>query len=368
MKKYFFLTIAALAALASCAKVEVAGTQADKPVTFQVASYIQTKANTDYKTDYQNVPFGAYSWYKGVSAADNTTFMTNEKVSYNAADNAWLPATTYYWPKSGSLDFICYSPYSADTEKFSIGEDKIAFTGYTVGTEDLMYGDKAVGLTDNQDTYYYNGVPVLFHHALAQVSFAVKAAYLQKTADTGDVTKWEIAVNSVKLEGVRTTGDLTLSLDGSAWKTPENKVWTASDAKKDVALDAKDLTLLTAEAQSLGESMFVLPQLLEEGPQIVLNLTIKTYRDKGEGFELVLAENNIDIKGRLWLKDLPQWGINQKITYVLAIAPTRSTGKDPDDPDKPVDPNDPDLKDVTITFDPAVADWQPVQVNAGITL
>ena len=368
MKKYFFLTVAALAALVSCAKVDVAGTQGDKPISFRVARYSQTKAESDYKTDYQDVPFGVYSWFKGVSASDNTTFMTNEKVSYSAAGNEWLPTTTYYWPKSGSLDFICYSPYSADTQRFSIGENRIAFNAYTVGTDDLMYGDKAAGLTDNKDTYYYNGVPVLFHHALAQVSFAVKAAYLQKTADTGDVTKWEITVNSVKLEGVHTTGDLALSLDGTAWKIPESKVWTASEEVKDLTLDAKDLTVLTAEAQPVGEEMLVLPQLLEQGPQIVLNLTIKTYRDTGNGFTLVLTENKIDVKGRPWLKDLPQWGINQKITYTLAIAPTRSTGKDPEHPDNPVDPQDPDLKDAVITFDPAVSDWQPVQVNAGITL
>jgi len=362
MKKYFFLTVAVLAALASCAKVDVTGTQDDKPISFRVARYSQTKANDDYKTDYKDVPFGAYSWYKGVSASDNTTFMTNEKVTYNATGNEWLPSTTYYWPKSGSLDFICYSPYSADTQTFSIGEDRIAISGYTVGTDDLMYGDKAVGLTDNRDTYNYNGVPVLFHHALAQVSFAVKAAYLQKTADTGDVTKWEITVNSVGLEGVRTTGDLTLALDGAAWKTPENKVWTPSDDKKDITLDNENQKVLTAEAQPVGQAMLVLPQLLENGPQIVLNLTIKTYRDTGEGFKLVLTENKIDVKGNLWLRDLPQWGINQQITYTLAIAPTRGSGGSQPDPE------DPDLKDAVITFDPAVADWQPVQVNAGLTL
>ena len=367
MKKYLILSFAALSVLASCAKVNVAETREDKPISFQIARYSQTKADTDYKEGYKDVPFGAYSWFKGVSAADNADFMTNEKVSYNAADNSWLPATTYYWPKSGSLDFICYSPYSTDTGAFVIGEDKIAFNGYTVGTDDLMYSDKAMGLSDNLNTYYYNGVPVLFRHALSQVGFAVKAAYVQKKADTGDITKWEITVNSVTLKGVRTTGDLSLTLDGTAWKKPADLVWTPTEAKKDISLDTKDLTVLTAEAQPLGESFLVLPQLLQDGPQIVLNLTIKTYRDTGEGFKLVLTENKIDVTGRLWLKDLPQWGINQQITYTLAIAPTKSKG-DGGDPTKPVDPDDPDLKDAVITFDPAVADWDPVSVDAGISL
>ena len=370
MKKYLILIAAAIAALVSCSKVEE-NNFSDKAISFQVARYQNTKADApaDYKVAYQNVPFGAYAWYKGVSAADNTTFMTNQKVSYKQADNVWTPeGITYYWPKTGSIDFICYSPYSADAKGITIAEDKISFKDYTPAADDLMYGDKAVGLSDNAKTYYYNGVPVLFHHALAKLSFKIRAAYLEKKAETGDKTKWEITVSKVTVKDVRTTGSLELPLSGTTWTLPANKVWTPPDAKKDIALEVKDLKTLTAEAQALGEGMLVLPQLLAQGPKVEIVYTIKTYHDAGNGYELLLTEKDITASAYLNLKDLPQWGINQDITYTFSLAPTAGSGSDPNNPDNPTDPENPDLKDVEIIFDPAQVDWEVVDANAVIQL
>lgn len=370
MKKYLILTAAAIAALVSCSKVQTAGDTEDRAISFQVGRYQNTKADpADYKDDYASVPFGAYAWYKGVSAADNTVFMTNQKVSYKAADNIWTPeGITYYWPKTGTLDFICYSPYVADAKGISVTEDKIAFTDYTPGTDDLMYGDKATGLSDNAKTYYYNGVPVLFHHALAKLEFVINAAYLEKTAETGDKTKWEITVSKVTIKGVAATGSLELALDGSGWKLPADKVWTPSGATKDITLDAGSLATLTDKPQALGGSIFVLPQLLAGGPQVEIEYTIKTYHDKGSGYELILTEKDITATAALVLDKLPQWGINQAITYTFSIAPTPSSGSDPKDTDEPVDPKNPDLKNVEITFDPVQADWEVIDAKATIQL
>ena len=361
MKKYLIFTAIALLAFASCSKFAEERT-ADRAISFQVANFAQTKATADYKEGYKDVSFGAYAWYKGVSASDNTTFMTNQKVSYKAADNTWVPdGTTYYWPKSGSLDFICYSPYAEGTDKVSIAEDKVSFSGYTVGTYDLMYGDKVTGINDNKTTYYYNGVPVLFHHALARVAFQVKAAYVEKEADTKDKTKWEVTVNSAKVEGVYTTGDLSLTLDGKAWKLPANKVWKAdASKKKDLTFDTKGLKVLTLEPQALGTPAFVLPQLLSGGQKVVLNVTIVTYRDKGDGYVPVLTEKDVELAAPLSAGKLPQWGINQDIVYTFVIAPSRSQ-VDPSDPEEKPEP-------IVITFDPAVADWQKVEVNAQINI
>ena len=144
MKKYLLLTVVAVAALASCSKVSGPENGAgDRPIAFQVAGYVQTKADdpADYKVGYQNVPFGAYAWFKGVSAADNSTFMTNQKVSYKELDKAWLPeGSTYYWPKSGTLDFICYSPFAADPKGITIAEDKISFVGVIRNDRNGLFG------------------------------------------------------------------------------------------------------------------------------------------------------------------------------------------------------------------------------------
>ncbi len=91
--KEFLLAVSALLMLAACSKNEIAN---GPKISFQVARYATKADPADYKDNYLSVPFGAYAWYKGVSAADNTTFMTNQKVSYNSALSVYLNSGNVY--------------------------------------------------------------------------------------------------------------------------------------------------------------------------------------------------------------------------------------------------------------------------------
>ena len=371
MRKILLFAGAVLALAVSCTKTPVE--EPGQEIAFQVARYKGvTKANEDYKDNYESVPFGAYAWYKGVNAADNTTFMTNQKVSYNASKTAWMPeGTTYYWPKTGALDFICYSPYTADGSNApmpAITEDGISYPAWDVNAHpdvDVMYADKVTGLTNNTTTYYYNGVPTLFHHALAKVSFQIKAAYLEKTADTGDKTRWEITVSSIVLKDILTSGSLSLTLnpDGT-WAKPD--VWTSDGSKSDMNLDVTSLGALNGSAQSLDSNVYVLPQSLNNGQQVELTVTIKTYRDlnDGNGEQLVLTETDVPISALLSGGSLDKWGINQNITYSFNLAPSLGTGTATDLDGDGIE----DVEPTIVYFDPAVGEWENITVNAGINL
>jgi len=374
MKLKFLLAAAAIVALASCTK-QLGSNESSQEITFQVARYNSlTKGNTDYKTDYSAVPFGAYAWYKGVSASDNTVFMTNQKVSYKSASDVWAPeGTTYYWPKSGSIDFICYSPYTADGTDAplpTITETGIKYPAWDVNANpnvDVMYADKVTGLTGNANTYYYNGVPTLFRHALAKVSFQIKAAYLEKTADTGDKTRWEITVNSITISDILTSGALELNLaaDGS-WEKPASNIWASDGNKTDLNLDVSSLGNITTTPQDLANGMLVLPQSLGDGQKVKINVTIKTYRDQndGNGEKLVLTETGIDIDALLSNGSLSSWGMNQNVTYSFILAPSLGTGTGSDLDGDGIE----DVNPTTIYFDPAVEDWENITVNAGINV
>ncbi len=373
--KFIFAAAAALMVAAACSTTDDFTSRQE--ITFQVARHSQvTKVDTtDYKTNYSNVPFGAYAWYKGVNASDNTTFMVNQAVAYDSTHDRWAPSgTTYYWPKSGTIDFICYSPYTADGISAPapiISEDGIKYPAWDVNANpdvDVMYADKVTGLSGNSTTYYYNGVPVLFHHALAKVSFQIKAAYLEKTADTGDKTRWEITVNSITVSDILTTGSLELSLnpDGS-WAKPANGVWTADpSATTDLNLDVSNLTALTTGTQNLDSNIYVLPQMLDGGQGVTMNVTIKTYRDQndGNGEKLVLTETGVDIPALLSGGSLNSWGINQNVTYVFNITPSLGSGTGVDLDGDGIE----DMEPTVVYFDPAVEDWQNITVNAGINI
>jgi len=376
MKKTILFAAIAVLTFGACSK-QTEAPEIRQEIVFQMVRHnTVTKANSDYKDDYQNVPFGAYAWYKGVSAIDNADFMTNQPVAYNSTKNVWAPdGTTYYWPKSGSINFICYSPYTADGVSAplpTITEDKITYPAWDVNanpTVDVMYADKVTNITNNTTTYYYNGVPTLFHHALAKVSFQVKAAYLEKTADTGDKTRWEITVNSITVKDVLTSGTLSLDLaDDGTWTKPSSNVWTGDGNKTDMNLDLSTLTSnpIGTDPQNLDSDVLVLPQSLSDGQSVVLNVTIKTYRDQndGNGEKLVLTETGVDIQASLSNGGLPAWGINQNVTYSFNIAPSLGTDTGSDSDGDGIN----DVEPTTIYFDPAVTDWENITVNAGINI
>lgn len=361
MKKTAFIAALAIAALVSCSKSVEDGFKSE--IAFQVARHKTVTKADDYKDNYQAVPFGAYAWYKGVSASDNAEFMKNQKVSFS--DPVWKPeGTTYYWPKSGSIDFICYSPYTADGTNAplpTITEDGISYPAWNVGahpTVDVMYADKVTGLKNNTTTYYYNGVPTLFHHALAKVSFQIKQSYMSVTADTGDTTSWEIIVNDIILSDVLTSGSLNLTLnpDGT-WNKPS--VWTGDGTTEDVDLLNSPITL-DGSNQDLISDMMILPQLLSEGQKVTITVTIKTYRDG----VLVLTETDIPISALLSGGTLDHIGINQNVTYTFNITPSLGTQTTEDKDGDGI----PDMVPTVVYFDPAVDEWENITVNAGINI
>ena len=347
---------------AACTAVDIDRPEQEQ-IRFQVARYgvplHTTKAHSDYKDGFQGVPFGAYVWFKGEDPADNTNFMVNQKISYVAASNLWAPeGTTFYWPKSGSLDFICYSPYS-DSGNPVVTENKISFSSWDVGANpdvDLLYADKMTGLTQNATTYYYNGVPVLFRHALSRLQFSMSLAYSEITSPTGDKTKWEVTVNSATLKDVRRQGSVDIDYDGSVWTLPASRVWTPDSGKMDIALDCSGLSTFTGtDAQTLGEGFLVMPQALDLGQTLVLNITIKTWRDTGSGYAVdpLITEANVDVQAPLSCASLTGWGINQSIKYNIKLSPSKTVVTD---------------QPTEITFDPATADWESVTFNAEIKL
>ena len=377
MKKTVFIAALAIAALASCSK-QVFDDGIQSEVVFQVARHMSvTKAitppsdTTDYKDNYKDIPFGVYSWFKGETHADDTTFMVNQKVSYTGdTDNRWATeGTTYYWPKSGSLDFIGYSPYatavSTDAPFPTITDTTIAYPAWNVSAHpdvDVMYADKVDSLKNNTNAYYYNGVPMLFHHALAKVSFQIKQAYMSVTADTGDTTSWEITVNDIILSDILTSGSLNLTLnpDGT-WNKPD--VWTSNGEKEDVDLLTNPITL-DGTNQGLVSDMMILPQMLTEGQTVTITVTIKTYRDTGSGPELVLTETNIPIEALLSGGTLDHIGVNQNIVYTFNITPSLGTPTTVDADGDGV----PDMVPTEIYFDPAVDEWENIQIVGGINL
>ncbi|MBQ7421944.1 MAG: hypothetical protein IJV27_07380 [Prevotella sp.] len=302
----------------------------------------------------------------------------NEQV--DLAGGVWKTVDhTFYWPKTGSVSFISYSPFDGTSNTAGttpvITKNKITYTGVTADATDLMYADKAAcsnNVNEVEDgTNSYTGVPTVFRHALAKLSFKVQANFIEWDDPlSGEKTKWEITLNSFKIGGFKTTGDLELNLnsDKKSWDKPvttvgtENyNVWTnLSGATADQELVAAPFKLTTTPVDLAAATGFVIPQVLDAGVQTVdIDAHIKTTLANGKTIEEDFIKT-VDISE---ISTLKAWQMNENIVYTIKFKPTASAGPDSGDT-----PHDNDPEDVIIKFDPATADWTPVDAAATIQL
>lgn len=376
MKKYIIIAIAALAASVACSKVETVDLQ--KEISFEVInSSVQTKAFSG--SIYSNGDFGTYAWFN-----DTTEFMVNEKVG--KAGGVWKTVDhTFYWPKTGSVSFISYSPFAGTSNTAGttpvVKADSLLYNGVTAGTTDLMYADRATcsnnvnevldSLGRGSDSGF-SGVPTIFRHALAKLSFKVMANFIEWTDTTttpASVTKWEITLNSFKIKGFNTTGDLKLALntDKKTWHNADStavgskkyNVWTnLSGATAAQELVDAPIVLDTTAVDLAAATGYVLPQVLADGVQTVdINAHIKTTLANGK----IIEEDFIKTININKISTLKAWQMNENIVYTIKFKPTASALN-------PGDAHDDDPEDVIIKFDPAVAEWTPVAAAATIQL
>lgn len=379
MKKFFILAAVALVAGAACSKVETYEAS-QQEVTFQVAKYLPTKANVVYDT---TIPFGTYAWFTADDDANATDeskgvdFMVNETVGF--VSPVWKTTVhTFYWPKTGTIDFISYSPFNgtnatADSNP-AVTKTTLTYTDIVAGDVDYLYADKVtctsntantqagdITIENNADgTSYtgaqYAGVPTLFHHALAKLSFKVKANFL--TWGTGtDKTDWKVTLIDFKVGGLFTKGNLALNWDATngVWTKPAGEIWANPSVKSsEQDLCTTDL-VLTTDYQDLAalNKAYVLPQALSTNDQqVTIRLKIETTLANGNPL-IEYFEKTFDLKD---ISSLGSIKMNQNVVFNVNIKPTANVST----------PNSPE--DAIINFDPAVADWDTVTSNITIEL
>lgn len=228
MKKLFFLAVAAVAVLAACTKNNPDSLTEARQINFSTVAGMNTKApitGTIYKTTDPTFGMFCYALVDGknwtADSADGQLYMNNETISYNSTDKIWETASVYYWPLSGSLTFIGYSPKNAaGTVAYNKSTKALTVTDFEVNSaaasqQDLMWATTQKDLTDNQSTYTSEietstktGVNVIFHHALSQVKFNVKKA--------AGLEAYTITVNSITFSAYN-KGTLTVTNDVPVW-------------------------------------------------------------------------------------------------------------------------------------------------------
>lgn len=403
MKKYFVFAAAALVALAACSKVEKDETPAKK-ISFNAALYTaQTKA--DPATNHSlNEGEGvtafkskAFLHAAGVATTQDMFGAAGETISYYSTVPEWAPANEYFWPKAADsyINFVSWyttndafiTPANVTETAMSWGTSGSPIT--ITRTDNILFADEAWHYKDNVRPATYNsasgvaeGVPTLFHHALAKLALNMKL----KTTTASTKTVWDVEIQEATVK-IGNNGYLPLVNAEPSGTTPATSAWTVNSAAATSAIVGwtpgssletivetsstasnvtKDLAKLTFEnfaPRALTDGKFesasqvflaertVMPQTLGTTVKFALKFKISMFHDtdndgtkNGAAYsEEVITISECDLTSLI--ASPASWNMNTKVIYTITIDPV---GK-------------------IIKFDPAVVDWyEPAAVEGQV--
>lgn len=335
-----YLAVLAGVALVGCTKNERTTELIDsqKEISFTPVVANTTKAPqpgeiaATYNHDESFKVFGFYCEEADYNPANATVYMNNIKCVYDGdihdgadvGDGAWKPESIYYWPKNGKLTFSAYSP--ADATATTIKCDAttgLEIAGFAVDANvakqyDLLYSDRAYNKTTSigETNPNYDGVDIVFHHALSSIHVNVKSA---------DDYSGAITINSVSILNAYFKGTFKENL--TAAKETDSRAtssWSSPESEIDEFIIGNANAVLTETPVQYGTTALLLPQEFDHGAKHVklqVKYTIKNGDDttlpQVSTFDLTTEANTGEVGGVP--STFTQWVKGYRYTYNITI-------------------------------------------------
>ena len=177
MKKSFLMLGVAAMALASCTQNEVVEYAENRAIQFDTFVNNNTRAEGVEVSTPNIEDFWVYGAYNNTSSW--VPALTNVQVerSGSGAPYTWTPKELAYWETNKSYNFAAYANgktglVDASTVSYEAASNKLTFTNYPAGTNDL------VAVTVSDKSWAGQGTPetvgLTFKHMLSKVMFTFK--------------------------------------------------------------------------------------------------------------------------------------------------------------------------------------------------
>lgn len=360
MRKSLFFAAFACVALASCVTDDVSENNQEvkspQKITFSapvvsgitraVAGEQPKGSPSKYSIDEH---FKVYAmWSKAVYAAgdwkEDNLYMNGVEVAHGGDEaNYWASEyynnqNPYYWPEDGYLTFAAYSPADADGT-ISYSAEGLTINNFTVKDNcaeqyDLMYSIRSYNrrasentLTgDGYTTNSYQGVDILFKHALSSIKFKVKT--------NDEYTGTTIKIKKIEILNVSNKGTFNENItDGSTYDSkPKWTVDYASTNLKDYTAwkNTDGQTVSADPAQDLTgiSDIILLPQdMVNSIANKIIAIRVIYSITSGSGKEIeqenTLYLNDSDNNGtpgdyyKSNTTDITKWEMGKRYTYTI---------------------------------------------------
>ena len=238
MKNFLFLSIAAIAMLASCTKDEMVEVNPQNAIGFE--TFVNKSTRVTDVTTANLEAFWVYGW--------RTKATTTEQI-FNAqevtADNG---VCTYsplqYWVGGYNYTFEAIAPKSGNNGvTFNAANGASTITFVSNSETDLIYATGSKDLTTTTNlTATPGAVGLVFNHLLSRVKFS----FVNGFPEESDV---ELTVTNVKINDAGTT----------AICTPSTKTWAAAKAFSDVEFASTAVANIPGEQSAETEHKYLIP-------------------------------------------------------------------------------------------------------------
>lgn len=345
MKKIALIAAMSLAALVSCTKNETAPSVTDQQeITFASPVVgVSTKVPTygllsgDYPTTQT---FNVWAWYSEKDTYDGEgevkKYMTNVTVAYDSKNfndaedenGAWAPTPTYYWPKNGKLTFDAYSPTELKNEATVECDASKGLTigDYTVPTTleqqiDVLYSNRAADKVSTKFTAgtTYEGVDIVFNHALAAVAFTIKQS---EAYPAGTIKVQEIVINALSNGNFAHNITYPGGTAAPAWTGQQ----TPAEYKALACADYENSVQPVNAEGAAGATVLVLPQefTVDNDVTITVNYYIKNQNEDALLQKAVFHLKDVANQSGKYQSDqspvtVDEWEMGKKYTYNLTI-------------------------------------------------
>lgn len=285
-------------------------------------------------------------------ADGSVPYMDEVEVAYNSTSNSWDSQSVsggkpYVWPFDGKLTFAAFSPASVKDQTTygaaGLSIDDFAVPSLISDQYDLMYSLRSYDRVDNTNQHSpatYQGVDLVFRHALSSVKFQVKSSNNYHEAGT------EVKILSVSISDAYSKGDFKENVtDGPSYVASPS--WTPDSGVKSGygywnSVDGQLLTTTISglkTGDSVAQNAILLPQVLKDKHHDVKIHVTYSIRHHGEtdfvneAADLSLSTNTV---GR--------WEMGKRYIYTITVGVDK------------------------IFFSPEVEDWKNIDNQPNVTI